>query len=193
MRQFKLIRFEYLSEKSNNNSHNSGQTPHKARVKKHFVDLKTGEYVSSTDLGSRINKRNNLLDLFSSTYTTLYSENKVSLFGIIVDEEQYNSISKFLNSMKRKLSRKNIEILGYVWVRDCGEIKGKPHFHLLLSTSYISSTLFYELFSKKRNTKFQVEFLITKNGLQKYLKRKGLYGSKRQRSFGKSKLFKKPN
>ena len=33
----------------------------------------------------------------------------------------------------------------------------------------------------------------TKNGMKKYLKRKGLYGSKGKRSFGKSKLFKKPN
>ena len=193
MGKYKLIRFENLSEQSNKNSNNSGHTPQTAKYIKHYVDPETGEYVSNTDLRSRIYKRDRLLDSFCDFYEKYNSEERVSILAIIVDESNYDSISKFLNSIKKKLSRKEIDTLGYVWVRDCGEKRAIPHFHILLSTSWITSSLFNELFSKKRNTKYQLEFMQTKNGMKKYLKRKGLYGSKGKRSFGKSKLFKKPN
>ena len=40
---------------------------------------------------------------------------------------------------------------------------------------------------------FDVEFLRNPNGMKAYLTKKDLYGINKQRAFGKSKEFKKPN
>ena len=109
MGKFKLIRFENLSEQSNKNSNNSGHTPQTAKYIKHYVDPATGEYVSNTDLRSRIYKRDRLLASFCDFYEKYNSEERVSILAIIVDESNYDSISKFLNSIKKKLSRKEID------------------------------------------------------------------------------------
>ncbi len=108
-------------------------------------------------------------------------------------ESHYDSISKFINTINKKLSRKKIERFGYVWVRDVGDVKAELHFHILLATSRISPQTFNELFSKKTNSNYEVEFAYHPKGLKKYIEKKGLYGSKGKRAFGKSREFKKPN
>lgn len=192
MKEYKLLRFEKLSEASIE-SDNSGQTPQEARYRKHFVNLETAEVFQITDLQSRKFKRNKHIDIFTQTYQSLFKKKAVSIFSFVVKESHYPSISKFLNMLGKKLSRKQILKLGHVWVRDVGEINFEHHYHILIATSRICDTTFRELFSKKRHSNFDVEFLRNTNGLKSYLIKKDLFASKKQRAFGKSKEFKKAN
>jgi hypothetical protein len=193
MGEYKLVRFENLSESSFWNSNNSGQIPQIAKYRKYYFNPITGYGFSSTDLNYRLYKRDLSIELFCCTYEKLYWEKQVSILAFIVNESEYNSISKFLNTMTKKLSRKQIEKLGFVWVRDCGDKEGEPHFHLLLASTRINRAVYNELFSKKHNTKYQLEFMKTKNGLKSYLLKKELFGSKGKRAYGKSRKFKLPN
>ena len=192
MKQYKLWRFEVLSGASIE-SDKSGQIPQKAKYRKHFVNLETAEVSSITDLDSRKFKRNKHLTNFTNAYKILFKNQDVSILTFAVNESKYNSVSKFLNMLGKKMSRKQVEKLGYVWVRDVGDIKFDRHFHVLIATSRITAKVFQELFSKKKHSHFDVEFMRNPNGLKAYLTRKELYGFKRQRSYGKSKEFKIAN
>jgi hypothetical protein len=192
MKQYKLWRFEVLSGASIE-SDKSGQIPQKAKYRKHFVNLETAEVSSITDLDSRKFKRNKHIINFTNAYKTLFKNQDVSILTFAVNESKYNSVSKFLNMLEKKLSRKQVDKLGYVWVRDVGDIKFDRHFHVLIATSRITAKVFQELFSKKKHSHFDVEFIRNPNGLKAYLTRKELYGIKRQRSYGKSKEFKIAN
>jgi hypothetical protein len=192
MNQYKLWRFEVLSGASIE-SDKSGQIPQKAKYRKHFVNLETAEVSSITDLDSRKFKRNKHITNFTNAYKTLFKNQDVSILTFAVNESKYDSVSKFLNMLGKKLSRKQVDKLGYVWVRDVGDIKFDRHFHVLIATSRITAEMFQELFSKKKHSHFDVEFMRNPNGLKAYLTRKELYGVKKQRSYGKSKEFKIAN
>ncbi len=190
MKPYFLYKYVNLMGESDN-SDNYGQTPQRAKSLKYFVNRFTGEMVLVTDLQQRKNKRNLHLDNFITTYDNLQKEGLVSILGIVVNVSEYNTISKFLDSMRKKLKRKNIDTLGYVWVRDSGDRKAIPHFHIMIATSKISSEDFNKLFSKKRHSKYEVQLSYNPKGLKAYIKVKELFGGKRQRAFGKSKVFKK--
>lgn len=192
MKQYKLWRFEVLSGASIE-SDKSGQIPQKAKYRKHFVNLETAEVSSITDLDSRKFKRNKHLTNFTNAYKTLFKNQDISILTFAVNQSTYNSVSKFLNMLGKKLRRKQVEKLGYVWVRDVGDIRFDRHFHVLIATSRITAEMFKGLFSKKRHSFYDVEFLENPKGMRDYLKKKDLYGIKRQRSYGKSKEFKFAN
>ena len=190
MSNYKLWKFDILSGASIE-SDNSGQTPQQAKYRKHFVNLETAEICRITDLDSRKFKRNKHIENFTKTYKSQFSAKKVSILSFVVNESKYATVSKFLNMIGKKINRKQIEKLGYVWVRDVGEINFERHFHVLIATSRITPKTFQELFSKKRHSYFDVEFLRNPNGLRAYLTKKELFGVNKQRSYGKSIEFKK--
>ncbi len=192
MKKYKLWKFDLLSGGSIE-SDNSGQTPQRAKFRKHFVNLETAEVSHITDLESRKYKRNKYLDAFTAVYNNPFSSQRISLLSFVVNDAKYKSISHFLNMLNKKLGRKNISKLGYVWVRDVGDIRFERHFHLLIATSRIDRKTFQELFSKKSHSEYEVQFFRNVKGLQSYLKKKNLYGIKKQRAFGKSKEFKSAN
>jgi hypothetical protein len=175
------------------NSNNYGQNPQLAKSLKYFVNRFTGELVLVTDLQQRKNKRNQHLDSFIKTYSNDNKDNIVSILGIVVNVRDYPSISKFIDSIKKKLNRKYIQPLGHVWVRDSGGIRAIPHYHILLATTKITSEEFKKLFTKKKHSKYNVQLSYNPKGLKAYLKVKELYGDKRQRAFGRSREFKKVN
>jgi hypothetical protein len=192
MKPYFLYKYVNLLGESNN-SDNYGQIPQVAKSLKYFVNRFTGELFLITDLQQRKNKRNQHLDNFIKTYSNNCRDNVVSILGIVVNVCDYPSISKFLDSIKKKLKRKNIQALGYVWVRDSGDRRAIPHFHLMLATTAITSVEFEELFKKKSHSKYEVQLSHNPKGLKAYIKVKELYGAKRQRAFGKSREFKKVN
>jgi hypothetical protein len=192
MKTYKLWKFDLLSGASIE-SDKLGQLPQQAKYRKHFVNLDTAEVSSITDLDSRKFKRNKHIINFTNTYITLFKKQDVSILSFAVNESKYDSVSKFLDMLGKKLSRKQVDKLGYVWVRDVGEIKFDRHFHVIIATSRITAKMFQELFSKKSHSHFDVEFMRNPNGLKAYLTRKELFGVKRQRSYGKSKEFKIAN
>lgn len=188
MSDYILYKFESLGWSDNSN--NSGHTPRKAKSLKTFLNIITGVLHSQTDLAILKSKRDNAIKTFYNTYKRLYEKQEISILSFVVYEEDYPSISKFLNTISAKLRRKLIRKLGYIWVRDVGDIKFEPHYHIILATSRISKDDFENLFLKKLQ-KFKVEFQKTKSGLKKYLLDKELFGKKGQRTFGRSKSFKK--
>jgi hypothetical protein len=98
-----------------------------------------------------------------------------------------------VNTISKKFARKGIKKLGHVWVRDIGDIQAEKHFHILIATTRIEPEAFRNLFSKKRHSNYDVEFARNPKGLRTYIKQKELYGSKKQRAFGKSVEFRKRN
>jgi hypothetical protein len=188
MKEWALKKIKYLSEGSND-SDNLGQTPMRPRYEKTFVNVETGEYSVTTDLQSKTYRRNRYITDFFKTYEKSYSDRLVSELGCVVNPDFYPTISKFINTIKRKLKRKGIELLGYVWVRDVGDIKFEKHFHVLLATSRITAETFENILKKKKKGGYKCEFLKAPKGKKNYLVEKNLYADKKQRAFGKSRRF----
>lgn len=189
MKNYKLWKFDVLSGASIE-SDNSGQNPQQAKYRKHFINLDTAVVSSITDLDSKKYKRNKNIANFTTIYRAQFKKQIVSVLSFVVNESKYPTVSQFINMLGKKLSRKAVEKLGYVWVRDVGEINFERHFHILIATTRITAKMFQELFSKKNHSYFDVEFMRNPNGLKAYMTRKELFGVKKQRSYGKSKEFK---
>ena len=192
MKQYSFLKYESLLGKSLN-SNNTGQTPLEPMYIKTFINNYTNTVCQISDLDIRKNKRNHYLDTFISTYEKSYYEQSISILGIIVNVSDYPSIKKFLEMLKKKLKRKDIETLGYVWLRDVGDKVAEPHFHIMLASTRISKEQFAEICAKKKKSNYEVQLCYFPNGLKSYFKKKGIFGKKQQRSFGKSRIFKKLN
>jgi hypothetical protein len=190
MKQYIFLKYQALLGKSYN-SNNTGQTALEPMYIKTFINTFTNNFCQISDLEIRKNKRNQYLDNFTSTYERSYHEKSISILGIVVNVSDFSSITSFISTIKKKLRRKKIQVLGYVWVRDSGEKRVKPHFHILLASSRISQEQFDELFSKKRKSNYEIQLSYFPKGLKAYLKKKGIFGKKRQKAFGKSRIFKK--
>jgi hypothetical protein len=166
-----------------------GQAPLTAKYKKTFLNTETGQICEITDLESKIYKRNNCLKLFFNVYTKYFVKKSLTILTAVVNDDEYPSITKFVNTVTRKLKRKGIDRLGYVWVRDVGKKKFHKHYHIIIATTKIDDGLFKELFSKKKHNHYEVQFLKTPKGMAKYIKVKDLYGANKQRTYGKSRKF----
>lgn len=188
MSDYILYKFDDLG--GSDNSNNSGLTPRKPKSLKTFLNTQTGVLHSLTDLEILKSKRNKMINSFVATYERLYAKDEITIFSFVVYENYYSTVSKFLNTISAKFRRNNICKLGHFWVRDVGFKEFKPHFHVVMATSRVSVVEFESLFLKKPQ-KFKVEFQKTKSGLKKYLSDKELYGKKGQRTFGRSRTFKK--
>jgi hypothetical protein len=186
-----LKNLHYLSEGSYA-SDNMGQVPMRAKYKRVFLNLSTGEINEVTDLQSKLHKRDKNLHLFFDVYAKYHGSNYLSIFSMVVNQEEYPSITKFINTITRKLKRKGIERLGYVWVRDVGEEVFRKHYHVLLATSEIDAKLFRELFCKKYHNHYRVQFLKFRFGMKNYIIKKDLFGDRKHRAYGKSRLFPLP-
>jgi hypothetical protein len=163
-----------------------GQAPVRPRYKKTFVNIETAQISEVTDLEIKINKRNNCFKLFFQTYTKHFVKKSLSILTVVVNQDEYEAISKFINTITRKLKRKGIDRLGYIWVRDIGDKIFEKHFHIIIATTRINKDLFKELFCKKKHSHYEVEFMGTRTGMLEYIKEKKLYAAKKQRSYGRS-------
>jgi hypothetical protein len=184
------ILFNYQNLVGSDNNNNSGHSPRKPKYAKTFLNTATGVLHTATDIEILRSKRNKIINQFNDTYERKYQNQEVSILSFIVNESDYSTVSKFLNSVSAKLRRKHVSKLGYYWLRDVGENEFKPHFHVIMATSRITVAEFQSLFLKRKQ-KYKVEFQKTKSGLKKYLTDKELFGKKGQRTFGRSKTFKK--
>ena len=188
MNHWNLIYIHYLSEGSMK-SDNIGHTPLTAKYKKTFLNTETGQICEVTDLESKIYKRDNYVKLFFNVYTKYFVNKTHSVICAVVNQEEYATITKFVNTITRKLQRKGIDRLGYVWVRDVGDEIFHKHYHIIIATTRINEVLFNELFCRKKHNHYDVEFLKTPKGMAKYITDKDLYGANKQRTYGKSWKF----
>lgn len=173
-------------------SNNLGQTAHQAKFEIGYVNFITGETSRTTDLDKKKYKRNKLFSRFLNTYYHYMDRQDVSVLSFVTSQEKYDNISKFINTLTRKLTRKGITRYGYIWIRDIGDIKFHNHFHVLMAISRINSQQFNELFNHKEKSGYDVQFMRTKTGMINYIKKKELYGKKRQRTYGRSRQFNTP-
>ena len=187
MSEWALRKIRYLSEGSNK-SVNSGQTPILPKYQKTFLNIETGELNEITDLQSKIYKRDRFLQSFFNVYYGSNTKNKISILSAVVNQDSYTTITKFINTITRKLKRKGIDRLGYFWVRDVGDKRFHKHFHIFLATSKISAEKFKSIFEKKDHSNYEIEYLKSK-GMKSYINDKELYAANKQRAFGKSKTF----
>ena len=187
MSEWALRKIRYLSEGSNK-SVNSGQTPILPKYQKTFLNIETGELNEITDLQSKIYKRDKFLRLFFNVYQKYYFNKKITILSAVVNQDTYPRITKFINTITRKLKRKGIERLGYFWVRDVGDKRFHKHFHIFLATSKVSAEKFKSIFEKKDNNNYEIQFLKSK-GMKSYINDKELYAANKQRAFGISKTF----
>ena len=187
MSEWALRKIRYLSEGSNK-SVNSGQTPILPKYQKTFLNIETGELNEITDLQSKIYKRDKFLRLFFNVYQKYYSNKKITILSAVVNQDSYPTITKFINTITRKLKRKGIDRLGYFWVRDVGDKRFHKHFHIFLATSKVSAEKFKSIFEKKDNNNYEIQFLKSK-GMKSYINDKELYAANKQRAFGISKTF----
>ncbi len=188
MQEWKLVKIQYLSEGSVT-SDNNGQTPSTAKYKKTFLNTVTGEVRDVTDLAGKRYKRDECLRLFYNTYSKYLFSQSHSFLAIVVNQREYPTITKFVHTITRKLKRKGVKRLGYFWVRDIGDKIFEKHFHIIIATTKINKDLFKELFYKKKHSHYEVQFLRTRTGMHKYIKKKELYAAKKQRSHGRSRLL----
>lgn len=183
-----LKNITYLSEGSNK-SDNSGQLPLVPKYRKTFINLETQQLKSVTDLESKIYKRDKILEGFIKVYGEDFKLNNISIFSAVVNQEKYLTMGKFLNTFTRKLKRKGIDRLGYIWVRDVGDFKFHLHYHILIATERINEKQFNELFKTKKHNDYEIQFVKSPKGISGYLKDKELYGTNKQRSYAKSREF----
>jgi len=188
MNNWGLKHFRNLSEGSNI-SDNTGQTPLSAKYERTFINYETGELRVITDLKSKMYKRDKNLNLFLKVYRKHYMQRKISILSAVVNQDEYASISKFVNTFTRKLKRKGIDRLGYVWVRDVGDEIFHKHYHIIIATTNISGNKFNDLFCNKKHNDYEVQFVRTLKGISDYLKEKDLFGAIKQRTYGKSRRF----
>lgn len=191
MNPYRLLKITPISTMSINRF-NSGQIPHQPKLIKTYGNVFNGEIYEINDVQSKLWKRNKNLNLFYDIYKKAYKLNKVTILGIVVNQKDYETLSPFISSFTKKLKRKGIERLGYVWIRDVGDVNFEPHYHIIFATSLISDSVFKDLFKNKKHDKYSVEIMKSKKGLYDYLKEKQLFGKKRQRTNGKSRKFLSP-
>lgn len=172
---------------------NLGQSPIQSKYIYRFHNEITGRYSYVSDLTVRLNKRNELIDNFYRRYEKPYSENTVSILTFVVKQEYYSTPTVFLNTIIRKLKRKNIKKLGYIWLRDIGEEVFERHYHVIIVFEYIDRDKFIDIFKNKAGNHYNVQFVKKRNGMRNYLKVKGMFGGYKTKSYGSSRSFYLPN
>lgn len=188
MKDWMFIGFRPIEEASNVTD-KSGQTPLRARKKLFFKDLNTGKISSTTDLEYKKKAKRSILDDFQRAYLKSFSKKKITIMLIVIKESKYPDISRFIQDYKKKLARRKIFTLGYMWVRDVGEVKFEKHIHLVLVTNRITGDEFRSMMSSRRAKGYDVELCNNVPGFKSYLRKKDLFGANRQRSFGRSTDF----
>jgi len=168
----------------------SGQIPQDAKRMLTFKNIITGKMSRITDLDLKKQKRGYILKLFLNIYSKSFKKKELTVFLIVVDENIYGLPSKFISNFKRKLIRKGIRILGYVWQKDVGEIRFEKHFHFIIITRRLEKGILNSLFkNKKVDAGYSFELCRSISRFKNYLNRKEIYAAKGKRSFGRSGNF----
>lgn len=155
-----------------------------------FYNPLTGHRFYTDDLKLMVSKRNSQIDDFFRLYS---SESKYTMIEIGFDFEMTNRIADVLLVVRRNFERMNLNIKGFIWLVDKGEINGNMHFHLTVATDYLNYSgkqLPKHLKMTFKNKKIHSEFVDDRARWKKYLKEKDImYIGKRKRVFSKSRKF----
>lgn len=188
---WKFNRASPLIAKGSNIIDNLGEIPRNATRSIRFVNVDTGEMFTTTDLAIKKQKRNKVLIGFQETYIRLLKSKSITLMLIVASVDKYRTVGEFMKELKKKLWRKKVEILGYYWQRDIGELIFKRHFHIMVASTRIGADTFNTLLKNKRTKNYTVELCNNLNGFKDYLKKKEIYAPLNHRAYGKSQHYKK--
>jgi len=169
-----------------------GEIPRIATKAIRFVNVETGELSSTTDLAIKKLYRRKALRGFHDAYIRLLNSKHITIMLIVASVEKYKTVSGFMKDFKDSLSRKNIDVYGYYWQRDIGDIQFNRHFHIMVAVSRIAPDLFNALYKNKKNKNYKVMLCNTITGFKNYLEEKEMYAPPNHRAYGKSQQYKKP-
>jgi hypothetical protein len=192
MKDWQFCGFRSIAEASNVTD-KSGYIPHVATKALFFKDAASGKIWKTTDLDYKKKKRAAWLDSFRHAYLKPFTRKEVTIMLLVVHEDQYGNLSDFISDFKKKLSRRQIAVLGYVWARDVGEKHFERHAHLVMAIDRITGEKFRDMMKRKKSKGYNIELCNNVKGFRSYLRKKEIYGANKQRSFGKSNCFKQPS
>jgi hypothetical protein len=158
-----------------------------------FVDDSTGEIFISNDLKIKIYKRNKKIKAFYEFYNHYFKKKLVSIVLYVVNVKCISSISNQLKSIRKKLKKKQIQLLANYWQRDIGEKKFEPHFHLMLALPRINIELFNQLFEGDYESGAKAELCDDLQKFTKYLMKKKFFAPFKQKNNSISRKLLKPS
>jgi hypothetical protein len=162
--------------------------PRSAKYLKFYEHTLTGEVSIISDLAQQIENRNKKLRLFSQKYNRnrIGEKGHLTLYSIIANIADFPTMDKLMRPLKTRLKRHNIQIKGYIWLRDRGENEFVPHYHLLIVIKRENTSEFEKICSKY---KIKIQPQKTSGMANNYLKKKEVFAKHGQRIFGASKTF----
>ena len=189
---WKFNRASPLIAKGSYTIDNLGEIPRKATKAIRFINVETGEMFTTTDLDIKKDKRKKALIVFQETYNRLLQLKCITIMLIVVPVENCRTVGEFMKEFKEKITRIKIEIFGYYWQRDIGEIIFEKHFHIMVAVTRIIASSFRTLMKNKKPNSYKVELCNSISGFKDYLKEKEIYAPYKHRAFGKSQQYRKP-
>lgn len=169
-----------------------GELPRKAKKEIMLLDREAGHFFITTDLALAKYKRAKRLDEFSQTYLRLFKTERISILIVIVDAKHFKKPSNFYKDFFKKLYSKNIQVLGYFWQRDIGEVEFKTHFHFMIATTRIDKTQLPFILKRNKINSYKVELCNNVERFKGYLNEKEMYAPDGGKNYGSSRFYKKP-
>jgi hypothetical protein len=117
-RSIPLARRSYIIDKW-------GELPHHPLRQIVLVEEKTGELFCTTDLAQKKNRRNKKLEKLYRFYSGYFHNRQVSIALNVINVKSISSVSNQIKMYRRKLNKKQIQLLAYYWQRD---FYNTPHF-----------------------------------------------------------------
>ena len=191
MSDYFLARVNPLINRGSYLTHNWGEIPRQATKELIFKHKENNQTRATTDLALTLKKRNKRFAQFRNTYYRLFKKGEISVLLLVCSIDNYKSPSIALKDCIRKIKRLNHRVLGYIAIRDIGDIKFKRHFHIMLSIKKISKVEFEILKGKKRSENY--EFILCEDlpDFEHYLSEKAVYAPYKHKSYYSSRQFRK--
>lgn len=189
MSSHRLIRFTPLGTKKSFQD-SKGFTPLIAKQMLQFLNEETAEVFKTTDLRIRKSKKAKKFLQFLKAYESPFKSGDITIIGFVIDYSDEILPQYLIKEIKKRLKRMNVEILGYIGIRDIGDNKFQRHIHLLIALRKISREIFDKIKGKPSEKKAVAEIYDLK-GIVFYLIKKELYAGHKSRPYFFSSKFRK--
>jgi len=191
MSDYFLARVNPLINRDSYLTRNWGEIPRKATKELIFKHKENNQTRATTDLALTLKKRNKRFAEFRNTYYRLFKKREISVLLFVCSIDRYKSPSIALKDCIRKIKRLNHTVLGYIAIRDIGDIEFKRHFHIMLSLKKISKDEFENLKGRKRSENYEFILCEDLTDFVHYLSEKAVYAPYKHKSYYSSRQFRK--
>lgn len=163
-----------------------GEIPHTPMRELVFVDEETGLTFTTNDLILKKLNRNKKLKKIYLTYKEFIFKKNVSIVLYIVNVKSITNVSNHLKNLKKKYTKKGIQLYAYYWQRDIGEKEFIAHYHVILILSTLTIDKFNSLFKQNNRCGYKAMLCNSLYRFINYLKEKEFYAPFRKRNYGLS-------